>query len=321
MLSHKNLYCAVQMLKNGLLRNISVNDRSVSFLPLSHIAEQLSTILFPAVAGSTVYYAESLALLPKNLVQVQPTVFFAPPRFWEKFHSVLYDFFLYKTFYCLLLFFQNINRKSKIPEGVTGNMIPESKKLEMRKAIGMGEIKTAITGAAPSSVAVLNFFKDFVGITIYEVFGQSESTGIATFNYDGHWKFGTVGPAVPGLDVVLAPEDDEILLRGSIVSLGYYKDEKNTKETFEKRSDGSLWLHTGDLGSFDSNGYLSIIGRKKDIVITAGGENIAAPRYLPLLSKLFYTKLTCHNIDTSRIEKSIETLPLVFFSSTIHSYY
>eukprot|EP01102_Stenamoeba_stenopodia_P018335 TRINITY_DN66_c0_g1_i2.p1 TRINITY_DN66_c0_g1~~TRINITY_DN66_c0_g1_i2.p1 ORF type:complete len:574 (-),score=169.11 TRINITY_DN66_c0_g1_i2:126-1847(-) len=268
MLSHKNLYHAVHILKDGLLKNISENDRSVSFLPLSHIAEQLCTILNPAVTGSTVYYAESLALLPKNLVQVQPSIFFAPPRFWEKFHSVL---------------------RSKIPEGVTGNMIPENKKAEMRKAIGMGELKTAITGAAPSSVTVLNFFRDFVGITIYEVFGQSESTGIATFNYDGHCKFGTVGPAVRGVDVVLDPEDSEILMRGPIVSLGYYKDNKNTVETFTKKSDGSVWLHTGDLGSFDSEGYLSIIGRKKDIVITAGGENIAAPR----------------------IEKSIETHPAI----------
>jgi long-chain acyl-CoA synthetase len=264
MLSHRNLVTAATVTRDHLL-NPQPGDRAISYLPLSHIAEQLCTILVPAVTGTTVFYSEGLLQMPRNLIEVQPTFFFAPPRFWEKFYSAL---------------------KAKIPEGVPPSSIPEAAKSEMRKAIGMNQARTLISGAAPISTVVLDFFRDYVGITIQEVFGQSESTGLATVSsLPNSYKPGTVGKPFPGLRVKLSEEEGEILLQGSYVSLGYYKDPINTRETFD--SEG--WLQTGDLGSFDNEGFLSIIGRKKDIVITAGGENIAAPR----------------------IEKNIEVHPLV----------
>ena len=138
---------------------------------------------------------------------------------------------------------------------------------KVKPAVGLGRAKFCVTGAAPISGEILEFFSG-LDVVVQEVYGQSEDTGPTSFNLPGKTRFGTVGPAVPGVEVKIA-EDGEILVKGRNVFLGYYRDEAATAETL---TDG--WLHSGDLGEFDSDGFLSITGRKKDIIITAGGKNV-----------------------------------------------
>jgi len=135
-------------------------------------------------------------------------------------------------------------------------------------AVGMDQVKAAVTAAAPISVDVLEFFAGF-GMSVIEVYGQSEGSGPSTANRPGATKFGSVGTAYPGTEVRIAA-DGEVLLKGGNVFAGYYKNPEATAETL---IDG--WLHSGDIGEFDRDQFLTITGRKKDIIITAGGKNIA----------------------------------------------
>ena len=139
---------------------------------------------------------------------------------------------------------------------------------KIREAVGLADTKFLVTAAAPISKELLEFFAG-LGITIYEVYGQSEDTGPTTISMPGKVKFGSVGPAYPGVEMKIA-EDGEILVRGRNVFLGYYKDQEATDATL---IDG--WLHSGDLGEIDEDGFLWITGRKKDLIITAGGKNVA----------------------------------------------
>jgi len=139
---------------------------------------------------------------------------------------------------------------------------------KLKPAIGLGRARFCVSGAAPIAKEVLEFFAG-LDILVLEVYGQSEDTGPTTFNLPGRAKFGTVGAKLEGIEVKIA-DDGEILVRGPNVFLGYYKEPAATAETL---IDG--WLHSGDLGAFDADGFLSITGRKKEIIITAGGKNIA----------------------------------------------
>ena len=139
---------------------------------------------------------------------------------------------------------------------------------KLKPALGLSRARFCVSGAAPISKEILDFFAS-LDVVIHEVYGQSEDTGPTTLNLNGRTKLGTVGPAIPGVEVKIA-EDGEIMVSGKNVCAGYFKDPKATAETFE---DG--WLHSGDLGEFDAEGFLNITGRKKDIIITAGGKNVA----------------------------------------------
>ncbi|MEM6962727.1 MAG: AMP-binding protein, partial [Myxococcota bacterium] len=139
---------------------------------------------------------------------------------------------------------------------------------KLKPAVGLGNARVCVSGAAPIAKGILEFFAS-LDIYVLEVYGQSEDSGPTTFNQPSRVLLGSVGPRVPGVEVELA-EDGEILVKGPNVFLGYYRDEEATQAAL---TDG--WLHSGDLGSFDKNGFLHITGRKKDIIITAGGKNIA----------------------------------------------
>ncbi|HYH52295.1 MAG TPA: long-chain fatty acid--CoA ligase [Acidimicrobiia bacterium] len=258
----------------------SSNDRLLSYLPLSHIAEQMFTIHIAAMVGYPVYYAESIDKLLDNLLEVKPTVFFGVPRVWEKFHAGVVE---------KLSENQGVKAKLVAQAGAVGRRVVAQmnqgqragladaaqyalfEKLVYKKVtegLGLSEARLCVSGAAPISAEVLDFFAGF-GLPIYEVYGQSEGSGPTSFNVPGRTKFGTVGPPFPGVEVKIA-SDGEIMVRGRNVFAGYAKDPEATAEVL---SDG--WLHTGDLGELDSDGYLVITGRKKDIIITAGGKNIA----------------------------------------------
>ena len=255
------------------------DDRVLSYLPLAHIAEASNSIHNHVGGGYQLAFARSMETLGDHLKDIRPTVFFGVPRVWQKIHDALTARLAAAT--------GTKARLAKWALGVghehsqallDGGSIPAMLAFrhriadrlvlkKIREAIGLDQCRVPVSGAAPISRQVLDFFAA-LGIVIYEVYGQSEDCGPTTFNVPGAVKLGTVGRPLPGLELKIAP-DDEILVRAPSLFDGYAKDEAATAATLQ---DG--WMHTGDLGRVDNQGYVSIIGRKKDILITSGGKNI-----------------------------------------------
>jgi long-chain acyl-CoA synthetase len=278
MLSHRNLAWTSRTLLR--LAGQRESDVSLSYLPLSHIAEQMATIHMPATAGSTVYFAESIDKIADNIKDARPTVFFGVPRIWEKFHAVLAGklgeltgakkrLVAWAREICAAVHAHRdrgepVPRMLELRYSLAKRLVID----KLKTAMGFDRANTLISGAAPIAPDVLAFFAS-IDLPIREIYGQSEDTGPTSYNLPGMTKIGTVGPPLPGLECKIA-EDGEILVRGPNVFLGYYKEPDATAETLD---DG--WLRSGDLGAFDADGFLTITGRKKEIIITAGGKNIA----------------------------------------------
>jgi long-chain acyl-CoA synthetase len=271
MLSHENLAWTAAAARD--MNDINNSDVTLSYLPLSHIAEQMFSVHAPITTGARVYFAESIEAVPENLKEVQPTIFFGVPRIWEKFHAGINSKLKLATGpkAKLVQWAMKVGREANLtPNGNKGLQYKLAQKLiysKLKPAIGMARARICVSGAAPISREVLEFFAS-LDIVVLEVYGQSEDTGPTSFNMPDNYRLGSVGPAVKGVDVKIA-EDGEILVRGPNVFMGYYKEQAATDETLV---DG--WLHSGDLGEF-RDGFLYITGRKKDIIITAGGKNIA----------------------------------------------
>lgn len=278
MLSHENLAWTATTTRH--LVGGTAQDCVLSYLPLSHIAEQVFTIHGCITIGGSAYFAESIDKVPENLKEVQPTLFFGVPRIWEKFHAgvtaKLKDAQGAKK--ALVEWAMDVSKEANAikmrggqPSGVLGLQYKLAQKLvfdKLKAAIGMSRARVCVSGAAPIAKEVLEFFLG-LDIRVSEVYGQSEDTGPTTFNLPNNMKLGTVGTVLEGMDVKIA-EDGEILAKGPNIFLGYYKEPAATADTLQNG-----WLHSGDLGKFDSEGFLSITGRKKEIIITAGGKNIA----------------------------------------------
>jgi long-subunit acyl-CoA synthetase (AMP-forming) len=279
-LSHSNMvYLSDTMLDYFPLFREQIPFRIVSYLPLCHIAEQIATNLIQLTTGGQVYFCGDLTRIKDYLVEVRPTVFLGVPRVWERFQAVLEGKFAETT---------GIKRKltgwarrkelecfeQGLAEGRT--LMPFTRKLarklvisKVHNALGLDQLALAVTGAAPISRGTLDFFAS-LAIPLYEVYGMSETTGIVTSSRQGQPHFGSVGRAIDKTELKIA-DDGEILVRGPGITSGYLHDPEKTAEAFTK--DG--WLRTGDLGILDGHGYLKITGRKKDILVTAGGKNIA----------------------------------------------
>ncbi len=279
MLSHRNLAWTAMVVRD-MLGARPEPDRSLSYLPLSHIAEQMFTIHAPITTGSAVYYAESLEQVADNLREVRPTVFFGVPRVWEKMQAGITGKLAEArgARKALAAWAMTVGREVSARR-MRGQPLPPALAAQHRvadrlvlskvkQAIGLDQARECASGAAPIAKEVLELFAS-LDLVVHEVYGQSEDTGPTSYNRRGLVKLGTVGPAFPGVDVKLA-EDGEILVRGPNVFLGYYGEPEATAEVLV---DG--WLHSGDLGAFDDEGFLSITGRKKEILITAGGKNVA----------------------------------------------
>jgi long-chain acyl-CoA synthetase len=289
MLSHHNLAytsrTAVELLEQADTgETLGGDDAIVSYLPLSHIAEQMFTIHAPITAGIPVWFAEEIAKLKDCLIIARPTIFLAVPRVWEKFRNALearleeatglkkgvVDFsrkrLLEAGHVVVREGEEGLGRLQKLQYRAANQLFAD----KLKGALGLDRLKVAVTGAAPISLDVLEFFLS-VGIIIHEVYGQSEDNGPTTFNYPlpGKRKLGSAGIPFPGVQVKIA-DDGEILVRGENVFMGYYKNPEATAETLV---DG--WLHSGDIGRFDEDGFLYITDRKKDLIITAGGKNVA----------------------------------------------
>ncbi len=293
MLSHHNLAWTAQQTNVAAGETVGDDDCVVSYLPLSHIAEQLFSIHLPATYGFPVWFAGSVDRLKETLGHARPTLFLAVPRVWEKFKAALEAKLSEATGLksAIVRWAQKVGLKAGpklIETGKVGGLLGLQYSLANRlfyskltAQLGLDRLRLAVTGAAPIGKDVLDFFMS-CGIIIHEVYGQSEDSGPTTFNQPkaGCRKLGTVGLPFPGVDVRIA-DDGEICVRGPNVFQGYYK---NPEATAEALVDG--WLHSGDIGEFDPQGFLRITDRKKDLIITAGGKNVAPQNIEKLLRRI-----------------------------------
>jgi long-chain acyl-CoA synthetase len=272
--------------------------RLVSYLPLAHIAERNLTLYGPARSGATIYFCPDINQLLPTLLDVRPHAFFAVPRIWEKMHAALVIGIEAEP--------DSARRAAATQAIELGHKIVELEEAgqslslslaaaretadaqlfaRLRQRLGLDQVRLAATGAAPIAPEILRFFRA-IGIPILEVYGQTEDCGPTSINRLERFRIGTVGLAYPGVEVKL-DADGEILVRGGNVSAGYYKDPELTRETFTP--DG--WLRSGDIGEVDPDGFIRVVDRKKDIIITAGGKNVTpsnienALKHQPLISQ------------------------------------
>jgi long-subunit acyl-CoA synthetase (AMP-forming) len=275
MITHTNVVWTAQAVMKALGANR--DEVSISYLPLSHIAEQMTTVHGPMALGSIVYFAESLEKLGETLKEVRPTLFLGVPRVWEKIQAKMVA--VGANAKPMRKKIAAWARKTGLAAGYAEQkgearpiLYPIAKKLvfeKVRQALGLDRARICVTSAAPISKDTLEFFLS-LGIPILEVYGMSECTGPATYSDPNDFRTGKCGQCLPGAELKIA-EDGEICMRGPHVFKGYLKDAEATKGALDP--DG--WLHSGDIGEIDAKGFLQITDRKKDLLITAGGENIA----------------------------------------------
>jgi long-chain acyl-CoA synthetase len=283
MLSHHNIIYATSM--GAETAFIYGNEEALTFLPLCHVAERVGAVFNQLMMGQTLNFAENLETVPIDLREVQPTNFFAVPRFWEKFYSSIYmtineaNWVEQKVFHWAVKIGHKTSSLKLAHKSVPLyllflNAIADFAVFRNTRAmVGLGRGYNMVSGGAPIAPEILAFFHA-VGLRIKEVYGQTEDSGPTSTHHRDNIKLGTVGQPFPGVTVKIA-EDGEILVKGDNVFQGYLKEPELTKEYLTE--DG--WLHSGDLGEFDEDGFLKITGRKKDIIITAGGKNIT-PQYI-----------------------------------------
>lgn len=285
MLTHKNVTWIAQTICDMDPKlGINEHEEVMSFLPLCHIFERLFSVFIHITKGYTVNFIENLDTIADNMREISPTVGYAVPRIWEKYYSTVYikmseATLLKKWIYALALSWSSPVAEQKMygkPISGTQNILYKLAQFlvfkKLRERLGMERMRIAYSGAAPISPKILHFFHA-IGLNLVEGYGQTEGSGVASGARSDSFKPGSVGLPVPGSEIKLA-EDGEILVKSPAVFKGYYKNEQATSETIK---DG--WLHSGDIGEIDEEGFLKIVDRKKDIIITAGGKNIA-PQYI-----------------------------------------
>ncbi|MFH0958402.1 MAG: AMP-binding protein, partial [Pseudomonadota bacterium] len=278
MITHKNMIAMIRGLAEVL--NFRYTDSFVSALPLCHIAERMFSLIFPMWAGCTVNFAESVATLQEDLTEISPTAFLNVPRIWEKMHSNVMIKVQDSIFFKRWIFSAMFPVGMKVSEfKLKKRPIPLHWKAlygmaylllfrPLRNHLGLLDARIFVSGAAPLSPDLMRFYHA-IGVPVRECYGMTEMSGISFMPRDGEIKIGGVGKPIPGVEIKLA-EDGEILQRGDSVFAGYYGAPEATRDVV---IDG--WLHTGDVGELDDDGHLKITDRKKDIIITAGGKNIA----------------------------------------------
>ncbi|GAB2815939.1 AMP-dependent synthetase/ligase [Lentzea nigeriaca] len=257
-------------------------DVTLSYLPLCHVAERIFTTWFSAASGVQVHFAESIETVQANLREVQPTILFGVPRIWEKVLAgvtigVSSASWLKRTVTRFWL-----KRAESIGSTLvrTGGTHTASSRVvyaigwlfcfrALKARIGMRYVRYASSGAAPIAPDVLKFFMG-IGVPMHEVYGMTENTAVATGNRPGRVKVGTVGEPQPGIELRIDEETGEILTRHGGTFAGYWRDPEATARVI---TDG--WLHTGDVGEWVDGTHVKITDRMKDIIITAGGKNIA----------------------------------------------
>ena len=279
MISHANIMWTLRSVTPAY--HIGQGERLLSFLPLSHIAERMMSDFMPiAVAGET-WFARSLTTVAEDLPACRPTVFLAVPRVWEKLREGIEEHVRAQPLpvraaverYIALGLRKVAGEQDATPQARSAlalhGVLDHTIGATIRQQLGLDQAHVLVTAAAPAHPDLIRWFHA-LGLPLIELYGQTESCGPTTANLADHIRIGTVGMALPGISVRVAG-DGEILVRGGNVCLGYLNDPEATAELID--ADG--WMHSGDTGAFDPDGSLRILGRKKDLIITAAGKNIA----------------------------------------------
>ena len=255
-------------------------DETLSFLPLCHIFEQLFTVMVNIRHGGIVNFVENTDTIMDNMREISPTVAYGVPRIWEKYASGIVIKMSDATWFKRQVFKASMGIGMKHAGlKLSGRSISPLLKLaygaaylavfrKLKERLGFDRVRIAYSGAAPISPDVLKFFHA-IGLPLVEGYGQTEGTGVTTVSRLGNIRTGKVGQPLPGVEVKIAP-DGEIMVKSSGVFKGYFKNPQATEETLK-----GGWLYSGDVGELDENGFLKITDRKKDLIITAGGKNIA----------------------------------------------
>jgi long-subunit acyl-CoA synthetase (AMP-forming) len=289
MLTHRNIAAELDSLFQYLGRD-GAGKRVVSFLPMAHIAERIVTHYLHTAWGSEATCCPDAAQLCTYLASVRPTFMFGPPRIWEKLHagiraSVAADPARAELFEKALLVGREVSDAKALGVPLPAGLKQAWEAMDaavfapLRSKLGLEALEFAFSGAAPIPPEVIQFFRD-IGVPMFELFGMSEGTGAMTWD-PHHVKVGTVGRPIPGVEMRRL-EDGEIVFRGGIVFPGYLKDPERTAEALD--ADG--WLHTGDIGEIDAEGYLKIVDRKKELLITASGKNVSPANLEAMLKML-----------------------------------
>ena len=290
LLMHSNFLSNVESALTCL--HVDETDMFLSFLPLSHVFERMAGHFLATYTGGTIAYAVSIDSVAENMGEVHPTVMTSVPRLYEKIYARILENVeagspvKRKIFYWAIKvgreYVNAIMRKQPISSGLSfkRNLAYKLVFSKLAERVG-GKLRFFISGGAPLAKEIGEFF-GAAGLMIYEGYGLTETSPVISVNKTALFKFGTVGEPVPGVEVKIA-EDGEILTRGPHVMVGYFKKEEETKEVIDSEN----WFHTGDIGFIDEDGCLTITDRKKNIIVTSGGKNIAPQ---PIENKLVTKK-------------------------------
>lgn len=275
MLSHDNITFQSKQVWTSV--NVPPENVSLSYLPLAHIGEQIMSLYGQIFNGSEVAFAQSMDKLPENLCEVRPTLFLGVPRVWEKMGVKVLDALEKASGVKRRLgdWATTMGRRAGLAQQ-NGDpqplLFPLADKLvlaKVRERLGLDRCRVAFTAAAPIARETLEFFLG-LGVPIYEVYGMTELTGAGTISYPGVWRLGKAGRPILDTEVKTG-ERGELMIRGRHTFKGYLKDPEVTNATIDP--DG--WVHTGDIGTIDDDGYVEITGRLKELIVTAGGKNVS----------------------------------------------
>lgn len=292
MLSHDNLTFTAGL---GRVLGLAAGDQLLSYLPLSHIAEQIFSLHGAMMFGMCTSFAESMDTIADNLREVRPTHFLAVPRIWEKIQERMQAAGaarspLQKK---LVQWARRLGLAGGYAQQRRGRMpllYPLANALvfrAVRKRLGLDRARLLVSSAAPISRDTLEYFLS-LGLPVCEVYGMSECSGPATVSVPTRYRTGKAGYELPGTRIRIA-EDGEICIRGRHVFKGYFRNPVATLETID--ADG--WLHSGDIGTIDADGFLQVTDRKKELIVTSGGENVAPQlvestiKAIPVVSQAF----------------------------------
>jgi long-subunit acyl-CoA synthetase (AMP-forming) len=279
-LTHANLMAAVQGYDQVIA--FPSDGKVISWLPMAHIAERACSHYLPMLLGFTTTCCQDPRQVVAYLPEVRPTWFFAVPRIWEKLKAAIEAGVAAEqdqakkqaTEWALAVGLRKV-RAEQAGEPVGEELAQEYAKADelvlskIRARLGLDEVESVNVGAAPTPREVIEFFHA-IGIPVAELWGMSETTGYGACNPPERIKIGTVGPPGPGVEIRLA-DDGEVLIRGPVVMPGYRNLPDKTREAIDEQG----WLHTGDVGELDEDGYLRLVDRKKELIINAAGKNMS----------------------------------------------
>ena len=288
MKTHRNVLWSIESLARVM--PMSVDDRVISYLPFAHVADRFLTLWQGLASGFSTHYCPDISRIAAVMLEVHPTFFGAVPRVWEKLYAGINAGLSRET---------DDARRSMIASAIDAGRAASSSRQRgevvaadlaetvakcepvfaaIRGKIGLDQCRVVITGAAPTPYEVLEFF-DAIGIGIAEVWGMSELSAVVTMNPLEAIRLGTIGTALPGVECRIA-EDGELLVSAGLTMPGYYKEPEKSAETL-----AGGWMHTGDVATIDDDGYIRIVDRKKELIITAGGKNISPANLEGLLKE------------------------------------